>query len=62
MTVFEVCVMLAGFCTGLIVVGLYYYFLNKSLQDQIEKLRKQVFYWSRQMPLNRRPKKKSVKK
>jgi hypothetical protein len=53
-----------GFFGGVVITGAYYYFPLKSLRNQLYKIKGQVYYWSRQMPVAKkrgRPKKaKSV--
>ena len=64
MNLFEFLMLFVGFSGGVIVTGMYYYFPMKRLQKQIWKIKGQVYYWSRQMPVKKkrgRPKKaKSV--
>jgi len=64
MGVYQLLMLFIGFAAGVIIVFVYYYFPMKKLKDQVWKLKGQVYYWSRQMPVNkrkRRPKKtKSV--
>jgi len=51
-----------GLIIGIIITYLLFYFLIDNMKSQIEKLRGQVYYWSRQMPVGRkkRPVSKSV--
>ena len=64
MGVYQLLMLFIGFAAGVIIVFVYYYFPMKKLKNQVWKLKGQVYYWSRQMPVNkrkRRPKKtKSV--
>jgi len=51
-----------GFIAGAIMTCLICYYSIKDIKNQVKKLRGQVYYWSRQMPVGRakRPKRKSV--
>ena len=63
MTVFEYLMFATGFVAGVIVVGICFHRPIKRLRRQLYRLRGQVYYWSRQMPVakGRRPKRnKSV--
>ena len=64
MTQFEWLVFAIGICFGGIVTHVMYIFPMKRLRRQLYKLRGQVYYWSRQMPIpaqrGRPAKKKSV--
>ena len=64
MGVYQLLMLFIGFAAGVIIMLTYYYFPMKKLRDQVWKLKGQVYYWSRQMPVNKkkhRPKKvKSV--
>ena len=64
MSVYECLMIFVGFAIGVIVAGAYYYFPMKKLRNQYWKLKGQVYYWSRQIPVKKkrgRPKKaKSV--
>ena len=51
MTVFETLMLVAGFATGIIFAGLYFYLPIRRLRSQLWKLKSQVYYWSRQIPL-----------
>ena len=56
----EVLLFVLGFLSGAFVVNMFITLSTKSLKKQVDKLRGQVYYWSRQMPVNRksrRPKK-----
>ena len=65
MTQIELCMLALGFCFGSIFTTLYFAFPLKRLKKQVYKLRGQVYYWSRQMPVSakrgRPAKSKSVK-
>jgi hypothetical protein len=64
MSLFEYLMLFVGFSGGVIITGVYYYFPLKKLRNQLYKVKGQVYYWSRQMPVAKkrgRPKKnKSV--
>ncbi len=64
MTTYELLMLFMGFAVGTITMLAYYYFPMKKLRNQVWKLKGQVYYWSRQMPVAKkrgRPKKvKSV--
>lgn len=66
MTVFETLMLFAGFAIGTIFTSLYFYFPIRKLRSSLWKLKGQVYYWSRQMPVNQpkpkrgRPRKQSV--
>ena len=52
-----------GFLCGVIVSILVFSFSLHNLKQQVTKLKKQVYYWSRQIPVRkqgRRPKNKSA--
>ncbi len=54
---------LISFLCGIIVSIFIFSFYLNNLKQQIMKLEKQVYYWSRQIPImkrGRRPKNKSV--
>lgn len=51
MTVFETLMLFAGFATGIIFASLFFYLPIKRLKSRVWKLKKQVYYWSRQIPL-----------
>jgi len=65
MTQFEVCFMLVGFFFGVIITIIGMYLPVRKVKRQLYKVRGQVYYWSRQMPVTAkrgRPRKsKSVK-
>ena len=64
MNLFEWLMLFVGFSGGVIITGVYYYFPLKNLRRQLYKIKGQVYYWSRQIPVAKkrgRPKKvKSV--
>ena len=64
MTQFEWLILLLGFLGGAITISFCYCYPMRTLKSQIYKLRGQVYYWSRQMPVakkrGRPAKKKSV--
>jgi hypothetical protein len=51
-----------GFIAGVIITCVVCYCSIKDIKNQVKKLRGQVYYWSRQIPVSRkkRPKRKSV--
>jgi|7_EtaG_2_1085326.scaffolds.fasta_scaffold201057_2 uncharacterized membrane protein YciS (DUF1049 family) len=63
MTLLEVLFILISFLCGIMVSIFIFSFYLNNLKQQIMKLEKQVYYWSRQIPIvkrGRRPKGKSV--
>ena len=63
MTQFEWLVLAVGLLSGSFITSVCYCFPMRKLKRQLYKLRGQVYYWSRQMPVakGRRPKRnKSV--
>ena len=63
MTQIEVLFTFLGFTSGVMVTIFAKNYSLKNIKQQVSKLRGQVYYWSRQMPVSkgRRPKKnKSV--
>ena len=63
MTQIEVLFTFLGFTSGVMVTIFAMNYSLKNIKQQVSKLRGQVYYWSRQMPVSngRRPKKnKSV--
>ena len=61
MEIYQLLMLFMGFTTGVIVVFIYYYFPMKKLKEQVWIFKGQVYYWSRQMPVNKkRKKRKSV--
>ena len=63
MTVFEYLMFATGFVAGVIVVGICFHKPIKRLRRQLYRLRGQVYYWSRQMPVSKkrgRPAKKAA--
>tara|TARA_R110002020_G_scaffold55264_4_gene153433 strand:- start:2243 stop:2434 length:192 start_codon:yes stop_codon:yes gene_type:complete len=54
MTVFECFMFAAGFAAGVIVVGICFYKPIKRLRRQLYRLRGQVYYWSKQMPVSKK--------
>jgi hypothetical protein len=62
MTQFEVCFMLLGFSFGVIITIIGMYLPLKRVRKQLYKVRGQVYYWSRQIPVTAkrgRPRKSS---
>ena len=62
MTQFEVCFMLLGFFFGVIITMVGMHLPLKRVRKQLYKVRGQVYYWSRQMPVTAkrgRPRKSS---
>ena len=60
MTTYELLMLFMGFTIGTVAAVIYFYFPIKKLKEQVWKLKGQVYYWSRQMPVKkkrRRPKK-----
>lgn len=60
MTQFELLVLLVGFLMGAFATSVCYCYPIKRLKRQVYKLRGQVYYWSRQIPVPKkrgRPKK-----
>ena len=64
MTTYELLILFVGFAAGVIISYIIYYKPLRALKWQVKKLKGQVYYWSRQMPIAKkrgRPKKiKSV--
>ena len=61
MSLFEYLILFVRLSGGVIITGVYYYFPLKKLRNQLYKVKGQVYYWSRQMPVAKkrgRPKKK----
>jgi len=54
MTLLEVLFTITGFLLGCIVTNFCYCFSFKNLRNQVSKLRGQVYYWSRQMPIKQK--------
>ena len=62
MTQFEICFMLIGFFFGVIITIIGMYLPLKKVRKQLYKVRGQVYYWSRQIPVTAkrgRPRKSS---
>lgn len=62
MTQFEICFMLIGFFFGVIITIIGMYLPLKRVRKQLYKVRGQVYYWSRQIPVTAkrgRPRKSS---
>lgn len=62
MTQFEVCFMLIGFFFGVIITIIGMYLPVRKVKRQLYKVRGQVYYWSRQIPVTAkrgRPRKSS---
>tara|TARA_R100000656_G_scaffold125012_1_gene104994 strand:- start:1052 stop:1255 length:204 start_codon:yes stop_codon:yes gene_type:complete len=55
MTIFEVVMLLGGFAAGVVLMSLYYILPLRRLKYQMKKLRGQVYYWSKQLPIKRKP-------
>lgn len=51
MTQFEWLILAIGFCFGSLITHIMCTFPMKRLRKQLYKLRGQVYYWSRQMPV-----------
>ena len=47
-------IFLMGFTSGLLITYLLCYFPMKNMKIQVTKLRGQVYYWSRQMPIGKK--------
>jgi len=66
MTVFETLMLITGIVIGISFSAIAFYLPIKRLRRRIWKLKGQVYYWSRQMPVNQpkpkrgRPRKQSV--
>lgn len=55
MTVFEAFIAAAFFALGLIVASAAYFIPMRRLKKLVYKLKGQVYYWSRQIPVKRKP-------
>ena len=63
MTLLEVLFILISFLCGVVVSIFIFSFYFNNLKQQVMKLKKQVYYWSRQIPIvkqGKQPKGKSV--
>jgi len=63
LSVFECLMFTSGIVVGLVASMVFYHCSIKRLKQQLYKLKGQVYYWSRQMPVAKkrgRPRKKSV--
>jgi len=54
MTTYELLMFFVGFAAGTLISYFIYYTPVKRLKEQVWKLKNQVYYWSRQMPVERK--------
>jgi len=51
MTTYELLMLFVGFAAGILISYMIYYKPLRILKWQVKKLKGQVYYWSRQMPI-----------
>tara|TARA_R110002020_G_C16093072_1_gene758043 strand:- start:21 stop:215 length:195 start_codon:yes stop_codon:yes gene_type:complete len=62
MTTYELLMLFVGFAAGTVISYIIYYKPLRILKWQVKKLKGQVYYWSRQMPvIKKRGRPKKVK-